>query len=1528
MASFHHTSIQTKKSAMAELAFGLSKTVVEALALKVKDAISLEVEQWRTVGRELEFIVGEFEIMQSFFKIADEERAKSNLVITWVTQLRNLSYDLEDCIEFVLHLDTKNTWYLRFLPHCAGKVVLPVDEAVDQVKQLKARVLDMSERNMRYRVINESGSKLDARMQEPSAASATEFDILFKARNAVKEQSGFWDLTGLINGKDADLQVISLCGTGGDLGMSSIIKKAYDNPKICKRFKLRAWVKLMHPFNPHDFIQGLENEFFINSCGTQGEAEGVDFLKMKANEDDSDLLDKFHTKVKEHKYLIVLEDLSSMVEWHNVRTYLPDMKNGSRIVVSTRQLEIASLCIGQHYQVLELRQFSADHSVFVFLKEDFRLEDMNERNAREVRNWLDTFLHVGCNSEADKLDSDITLTRNNVKPPMVSSFCGFAAVKNSNIVKIAYRRHMLKETFDKYAWVNVSCPFNLKDFSWHLLSSLNPESLRNEDPVEECWKLLHKYHCLVVIVGMQSKECWDMIKANLTSGTYRSCIFVITEKESVATHCAASEDATYNIKDFPIEKGIKSDDMSDGGGPSLKMEELRDWANKFLQVGCHSEEDNPLQKKISEEDKLDSKITLTRYCSKHHIISSLSEFGATESDLVKTVYNRHMLMKTFDKYTWVNVSSPFNQDDFVETLLSDLNSEPLQRPIFVSIPECQYLLREYHCFVVICDLQSFKKYSQVLEFIKGSLLTSGPYRSCIVTITGEESAVTHNTGAEDAMSSIEGRTVKTEGFQCDDHANGRGDPSIWETACHWEYNFVLVGRDLELRKLDHQITGTRHSKTSHVVCVLGLPGVGKSALVRTVFYRVVLRKTFDKYVWVNVSHPLSITDFCRRVLVHMHSESFKVEEPIEECRKLLHNFHCLVVVDGLRSKEDWDLINGISVHSSSCIVVITREESVANHCTPSDAVCNIEGLEHDAALDLFQTELEKAGVHQQRDMTKLKHILYKCGGLPEVIVALARHMADLREDTWEWEWMRLNDNFMHLLQTKSELGSIGSLFTWIHSKIRGCPQPVKKCMFYLSIFPQNSIIRRRRLVRRWIAEGFSEPTDSKSLEDYMEELFHKLAALGMVQRPPQTNTMAGAKRMSFFQVSGFFREYVISRPREEKVFFPVEVTVLDEGHRLTTERVGQHIAIGENWERDRIVFDGMNFERLRSLTVFGDWTPFFISEKMRVLRVLDLENASGSVTNKDLEVMVALLPRLKFLSLRGCKEITHLPSSLGTLRQLQTLDIRHTSVEYLPVSILRLKRLNYIRAGTMHSAGYNGGVDLPRIEQMTALHTLGVVNVIYHYGLRRLTQLHKLGVSGISQKNSRQLLSAISGHNHLESLSLVLAKDNHVVSWDGINYPKNLRSLKLYGHVQMLPPQIKELRNLEKLSLEIISFTEEDIKVLGKLENLQILRLFVKMFDNGQLQFPIMGDDFPQLKVLEIDCNSNLHICFPQRTVRNLEVLKVCYHSGSPLQLSGLDHMISLKKVWLKGPSDGALLDSVRQQLDRNPKKPVFVPVE
>jgi hypothetical protein len=49
-----------------------------------------------------------------------------------------------------------------------------------------------------------------------------------------------------------------------------------------------------------------------------------------------------------------------------------------------------------------------------------------------------------------------------------------------------------------------------------------------------------------------------------------------------------------------------------------------------------------------------------------------------------------------------------------------------------------------------------------------------------------------------------------------------------------------------------------------------------------------------------------------------------------------------------------NLIPGVFPYGS-CIIVITREESVARHCaTSADAVCRVRGLEADAARRLFQ----------------------------------------------------------------------------------------------------------------------------------------------------------------------------------------------------------------------------------------------------------------------------------------------------------------------------------------------------------------------------------------------------------------------------------------------------------------------------------------------------------------------------------------------------------------------------------------------
>ncbi|CAL4981609.1 unnamed protein product [Urochloa decumbens] len=1149
---------------MADFAIGISKKAVEALANKVKSAIKEEAELWQTVQRDMVFIADEFEMMQSFLNTADKERIKNSVVKTWVRQVHDLSYEAEDCIDFILHLNsTKQTWWLRLLPSCncmSIEPVLPLDKAVAEIKLLKARVEDVSQRNMRYNLINDSGSKPVMELQQTAAASTRKLDILIQANDAAKKQSNFLDLARLIAIENKGLQVISVCGTGGDLGTISITKEAYDNPEVCQNFGSRAWVKLTHPFDHHEFMRSLWTQFHERAI------IDADVLKRMEATQSAALIKEFVGQVKSKKYLLVLEDLSNMAEWLAVRMYLPDMMKGSRIIVLTRLLEIASSCVGHPYHVLELKHYSNNHSVCAFF-------------------------------------------------------------------------------------------------------------------------------------------------------------------------------------------------------------------NKVLQ---------------------------------HHQLGSRDGRALLRREATSTVKR--------------------------------------------------------------------------------------------VRLTGRS----------------------------------------WEAL------------KLEALILDHD-----------VVSVWGMAGVGKSALLRSVYQDCVDQEWFDVYGWVNVSNTFNLMSFCQSMVLNIYSE-YTVSDTVDQCRYLLGRYKCLLVIDGLQSTEDWDQINTNLICGTSrcCVVVITTEESVAKHAATShDALLKVIGLaEDDAALNLFTEVLHreagnKVNVDMIQDANKL---LAKCGGLPKVIVALATYLAHLQtgQRGTRAGWSRLHGNFMHELETNIKFSSLRSLFSHMHSSYHTRPLLVKKCILYLSIFShEKSIIRRRRLVRRWMAEGYSKGTSSSSLEDDAEKLVAKLADVGVIWGP-QTTTGASNLKIMYYQINCLFLDYIISQKLEDSIFLPLEVTILQDKCRPSTGHIGQHLAIRSSWETDKYVYDSFDFSRLRSLTVSGRWQSFFITEKMRVLRVLDLEGTSG-VKVDDIKQIGDLLPRLKFLSLRGCKEVSRLPDSLGDLRQLQTLDIRGTSIITLPRSISKLKKLQYIRVGAaiplMHEDYYMAveerprssnnpefkwrsrglvsscnGVKVPRgiVRHLEDLQTLGTVNINAQCGeyvlfdIIFLHQLKKLQLSGINQKNSRLLYRALRRSSHLESLTLQFEETNNLVRWGRVFFPNKLQSLKLYGNVDdLLAEEVSGLPNLTKLSLEMtILFATKVMMALGSLQSLHTLRLGVMNGQHSELQF----SSVLKLQVLEIACKSSLHVKFNKETMSKLEQLKVHCSDGSTMKFYGLQNLISLKQVDLLGSSSVTFEEELRQQLAEHPKKPAL----
>nr|CAB3483956.1 unnamed protein product [Digitaria exilis] len=227
---------------MADLVLGVAKSLVEGTLIKAQSAIEEETKLRQSAQRDLVFITGEFQMMQSFLKAINKEHVKNNIVRTWVTQVRDLAYDVEDCVEFIIHLDTKPDWWRRFIPPCITKP-LPLDEAVADIQQLKARVEDVGQRNARYNLIISNSAGPSSVMEMKQSAPGAAVLGMLSGDNMTRKYRVLEDLTRLITKNDGGLEVISVWSRGRELETASIIRNAYDDPEICRKFQFRAWLK-------------------------------------------------------------------------------------------------------------------------------------------------------------------------------------------------------------------------------------------------------------------------------------------------------------------------------------------------------------------------------------------------------------------------------------------------------------------------------------------------------------------------------------------------------------------------------------------------------------------------------------------------------------------------------------------------------------------------------------------------------------------------------------------------------------------------------------------------------------------------------------------------------------------------------------------------------------------------------------------------------------------------------------------------------------------------------------------------------------------------------------------------------------------------------------------------------------------------------------------------------------------------------------------------------------------------------------
>ncbi|KAL6607874.1 hypothetical protein ACP70R_040937 [Stipagrostis hirtigluma subsp. patula] len=661
------------------------------------------------------------------------------------------------------------------------------------------------------------------------------------------------------------------------------------------------------------------------------------------------------------------------------------------------------------------------------------------------------------------------------------------------------------------------------------------------------------------------------------------------------------------------------------------------------------------------------------------------------------------------------------------------------------------------------------------------------------------------------------------------HAARTIDPRI--KALHKDMAEV-VGIDEARDEVANMLSG--HNDELKVVSIVGFGGLGKTTLARAVHDRL-NKEQFRYRAFVSVGQNPDLKKVFKDTLYGLDADKYKdihnttMEENllIGMLRNFLEDKRYFVIIDDLWDEKVWEVIECAFYKNNlgSRIIITTRNVVVSKACCSNDdAIYRMKPLSGDDSKRLFYKRIfhhENGCPGELEEVSK--DILKKCGGVPLAIITIAGLLANKQAHRRD-EWYNVLNSIGHGLKGGHQVEDMKKILSFSYYDL---PPHLKTCLLYLSIFPEDHEIDRDYLVRIWIAEGvMGSPTSQQEnmLVDLGESYFLDLINRSMIQ--PAERTGLDVDNVISCRVHDMVLELILSLSKEENF-----VTMLD--YERDTSLVGKvHRLCLQNSKAVHTVPDA-TVRKVRSLYAFSssiDIMPAVSS--FPILRVLDIKDChfEGSYHLKYL----GKLFHLRYLRL-SCRCIKELPMEIGNLEFLQTLDLIGSSIKELPPTIVRLRRLMFLR--------FENAITLSdRIGALTSLQELSpVIDIVDFPGslgflkaLGNLTELRELAIIFPSNVlGDKVLFQSLCSLRNLREVYLYTRYMREVVlepMQELCAPPPHLRILYLRVRLSALPLWFNsplDLQYLSHLEINIDEMHQEDVENLGRLPALRVLKMWI-----------------------------------------------------------------------------------------------------
>ncbi|KAF7069382.1 hypothetical protein CFC21_075022 [Triticum aestivum] len=703
------------------------------------------------------------------------------------------------------------------------------------------------------------------------------------------------------------------------------------------------------------------------------------------------------------------------------------------------------------------------------------------------------------------------------------------------------------------------------------------------------------------------------------------------------------------------------------------------------------------------------------------------------------------------------------------------------------------------------------------------------------------------------------------------------------------------------------------TKDRKVLSIVGFGGLGKTTLANEVYRKI--QGHFDCQVFVSVSQKPYIKNIIKDVISQVpcqdgstkDTSDWDEKKSIAKLRELLQDKRYLVIVDDIWSTQAWNNIKCAFPYNncSSRIITTTRIIDVARSCCPGsdDRVYEMAALSDLHSKRLFLKRIFGSEDHCP-DMLKesSNEILKKCGGLPLAIISISSLLANRPVVKEEWE--KIIRSIGSALENNQSLEGMSKILLLSYNDL---PPNLKTCLLYLSVFPEDYVIDRERLVRRWIAEGFISEERGQSQQEVAERYFYELVNKSMVQ--PEDIGYDGKARAC--RVHDMMLEIIISKSNEDNF-----IVVIGGGQTSLANRQGfiRRLSIQHIDHELAHLLAQEDLSHVRSLTVTSSACTKHLPSlaKFEALRVVDFAGCEG-LEEYDMK-SIGKLFQLKYLNFPATR-ISKLPSEIVLLRDLETLHFGATPVEELPTGFAQLTKLQHLigggwtiipkKIGNMRNLREISGFSITK-SPADAVEDLGNLP-----GLEEIDIYLDGGESDEFRRHEEMLLSSLCklGRCKLRSLR-IRANDGSLEflgSWSPL--PFTLQEFHMVGDYcfTKVPEWIAPaLTSLSFLDINLAELTEEGLVTLGELPTLLHLVLWFRKIPDDR----VIVRGFPSLKQFTIYSNdASAYVTFVKGSMPKLKKLDLLINVSMAKTYDfylGIEHLTCLKQATARLDNRGA----------------------